>query len=232
MPVLNTPITSDGNNLQKVLNQPIPSLLILHADDVDKPLGDALTKTAKKYAGELLIVRVNVKESPDVHHKYDNIATPAMIALQSKGGKSVGALDYVRPGDVRAYAKHLVNGTALPQTKEKAKNTSSTGTPIIVTDKTFRDDVLKSKVPVLVDFWANWCGPCHQIAPYIEKIAAEYKGKIKVAKLDVDANQVMSRRYAVQSIPTMIVFENGEPAARITGANPVALRKTIERFVV
>ena len=85
-------------------------------------------------------------------------------------------------------------------------------------------------MPVLVDFWAAWCGPCRTIAPYVEQLAKEYDGKLKVVKLDVDANQVMSRRYNVSSIPTMIVFEGGQPAARIVGANPTALRQTVARF--
>lgn len=227
MPVLDTPITTDSQNLQRVLGQPLPSLLILHSDDVDKPLDDALTKTAKKYSGDLLVVRVNVKENPDVHTQYDQIATPALVGLTAKGQSVVGTLDYARPSDVRSYAKHLVNGAPLPHQKEKA---APADRPITVTDKTFRKEVLKSKVPVLVDFWADWCGPCHQIAPYIEQIAKDYGGKIKVAKLNIDQNRAMQARYGVQSIPTMIVFEGGEPAARVTGANPVALRKTIERF--
>ncbi|MDQ7037384.1 MAG: thioredoxin [Anaerolineae bacterium] len=99
-----------------------------------------------------------------------------------------------------------------------------------VTSETFRQQVLKSKKPVLVDFWAPWCGPCHQIAPYIDKIALEHGSKVKVVKLDIDANQVIARRYGVQSIPTMIMFEGGQPANKITGANPVALRKMVERF--
>lgn len=227
MPVLDTPITTDSQNLQRVISQPLPSLLILHSDDVDKPLGDALSKTAKKYAGDLLIVRVDVRDNPAVHNQYDQIATPAMIALTAKGDEVVGTLDYVRPSDVRGYAKHLVNGAPLPSKKEAP---SAANHPIAVSDKSFRKEVLKSKVPVLVDFWAAWCGPCHQIAPYIDQIAKDYGGKIKVVKLDIDRNPVMQARYGVQSIPTMIVFEGGEPAARVTGANPVALRKTVERF--
>jgi thioredoxin 1 len=122
-----------------------------------------------------------------------------------------------------------LNDSPLPE-----KDTTDTvgNRPIAVTDANFRTEVLKSKVPVLVDFWADWCGPCHMIAPHIAKIAEEYAGKIKVVKLNTDQNRVISQRYNIQSIPTMIVFEGGQVAERISGANPVALRKMVERFVV
>ncbi|MCA9915621.1 MAG: thioredoxin [Anaerolineae bacterium] len=102
---------------------------------------------------------------------------------------------------------------------------------MVVDDGNFRQKVLKSKVPVLVDFWATWCQPCHMIAPHVEKIAKEYQGKLVVAKMDVDRNQVMPRRYQVSSIPTLIIFDGGQPAERITGANAVALRKAVQRVI-
>ena len=87
-----------------------------------------------------------------------------------------------------------------------------------VTDATFKKDVLKSDVPVLVDFWAGWCGPCKIIAPIVEEIAAEYEGKITVLKLDVDENQVSPTTYVVRSIPTLIIFKDGQEVARVVGA--------------
>ena len=91
-----------------------------------------------------------------------------------------------------------------------------------VTDASFDQDVLKSKVPVLVDFWAEWCGPCRMIAPILEQIADEQAGKIRIAKLNVDDNPDAARRYEVMSIPTLIVFKGGEPVERIVGYMPKA----------
>ena len=91
-------------------------------------------------------------------------------------------------------------------------------------------DFLPVAEPGILHFWATWCGPCHQIAPHIEQIAKEYAGKIKVAKLDVDKNQVISGRYNIRSIPTMIVFEGGQPAARVVGADANTLRRTVQKF--
>jgi thioredoxin 1 len=89
-----------------------------------------------------------------------------------------------------------------------------------VTDKTFAEEVLQSTTPVLVDFWADWCGPCHVIAPIVEALAREYDGQLTVMKLDVDANPRTASAYRVQSIPTLLVFKDGKPAERIVGAVP------------
>ena len=91
-----------------------------------------------------------------------------------------------------------------------------------VTDATFADDVLKSDKPVVVDFWAAWCGPCKMVAPVLDEIAGENKDKLTVAKLDIDANPATARDYQVMSIPTMIVFLDGKAVKQIVGARPKA----------
>jgi thioredoxin 1 len=92
--------------------------------------------------------------------------------------------------------------------------------PIEITDSNFEQEVLKSDVPVLIDFWAVWCGPCKMIAPYVQEIANEYSGKIKVGKLDVDNNPQVSMQYGIRSIPTLLIFKGGKIADQIIGAVP------------
>lgn len=90
----------------------------------------------------------------------------------------------------------------------------------VVNDNNFKKEVLESDIPVLIDFWAEWCAPCHQIAPIVEEIANEYAGKLKVAKLDVDSNPNISMNYGIRSIPTLLVFKDGKPYETIVGAIP------------
>ncbi|OLC57929.1 MAG: thioredoxin [Chloroflexi bacterium 13_1_40CM_4_68_4] len=92
--------------------------------------------------------------------------------------------------------------------------------PVPISDQNFEQEVLRSDRPVLVDFWAAWCGPCRMVAPVLEQIADERGEQLKIAKLDVDANPISAGRYGVRAIPTMILFKNGQEAERLVGYMP------------
>jgi thioredoxin 1 len=95
-----------------------------------------------------------------------------------------------------------------------------------VTEATFEQEVLKSETPVLVDFWAEWCGPCHAVSPILDRIVEERAGELKLVKVNIDEEQALAIRYGIQSIPAMVLFKDGAPAAATIGAQP---KSAIER---
>ncbi len=101
-----------------------------------------------------------------------------------------------------------------------------------VTDDSFKDEVLESDVPVLVDFWAPWCGPCRMVAPVVDEISQQYEGQIKVVKLNTDENPNVASQYGIRSIPTLMIFKGGERVDMVVGAVPKAtLSNTIEKYL-
>jgi thioredoxin 1 len=94
------------------------------------------------------------------------------------------------------------------------------GKAVVVTDSNFNDEVVNSPTPVLLDFWAEWCGPCRMIGPVVEEIAEQFEGKIKVGKVNVDENQKTAAEYGIRSIPTLLIFKNGALVNQMVGAQP------------
>lgn len=90
------------------------------------------------------------------------------------------------------------------------------------TDGNFKEEVLESDLPVLVDFWAEWCGPCRMVGPIVEELAEEYDGRVKIGKVDVDVNQQVAMQYGIRSIPSLLIFKNGEVVDQVVGAVPKA----------
>ena len=110
----------------------------------------------------------------------------------------------------------------MPQIDTEERNSMATA----VTESTFEQEVLASDKPVLVDFWAEWCGPCHAIAPILDKIVDERPGELKLVKVNIDEEQNLAERYGIASIPTMVLFKAGEPAAAAIGAQPKSAIET------
>jgi len=101
-----------------------------------------------------------------------------------------------------------------------------------VTDSSFKQDVLESDIPVLVDFWAPWCGPCRMVAPVVDEIAQQYEGKVKVVKLNTDENPQVASQYGIRSIPTLMIFKGGQRVDMVVGAVPkTTLSNTLEKYI-
>ncbi|MDX2230699.1 MAG: thioredoxin [Leptolyngbyaceae cyanobacterium bins.349] len=101
-----------------------------------------------------------------------------------------------------------------------------------VTDATFKQEVLESDVPVLVDFWAPWCGPCRMVAPIVDEISAQYEGQIKVVKVNTDENPTVASQYGIRSIPTLMIFKGGQRVDMVVGAVPkTTLSTTLEKYL-
>ncbi|MBI1281948.1 MAG: thioredoxin [Anaerolineaceae bacterium] len=242
MPVFNTPINTDDNNLAKVLGQSLPIALYLYDNRLgaNKSLDEAITKAAKDYAGQLLVVRVDASANPQAQRDYGNLSTPALVTLSKENGSRTvkSKVSTVNASDVQAHIAYLLGkGPAPKQPTSSADASTNTSTassngsstkPQVVTDATFDSEVLKSKVPVLVDFWAPWCGPCQTIAPTVEQMAQKYAGRAKVVKVNVDDNPRIAQQFQVMSIPTLMTFKNGSALKRQVGANPTIIPSMIE----
>jgi thioredoxin 1 len=233
MPVFDTPITTNEQNLPRVVAQTLPVVVYLY-NSRDKALDDALAMLAKEHAGKLLIARVDVADNPGAHAQYGRPTLPALITLS--GGTVKSKAEGVRPIDLRPHIDYLLGRGAMPAQKQTQQQTfngqgNASSTPVHVTDSSFQRDVLGSDVPVLVDFWAEWCGPCKMIAPYLEQVAREFGGKVKIAKLNVDQNPRVSQQYDIRSIPTFITFKNGRQIARQSGASQPLVRDMIQKVL-
>jgi thioredoxin 1 len=228
-----TPITTDDNGIKSVFKQKQPTLLILLDGEANNsPLLDAMKTAAKKHVGDLLIAKLDATENPQVYQEYDQPALPALVTVTHGffGPKVKSSAEQIRPADLRAHVEHLLTDAPLSAPKKQRNGNGqkrTTGT-VHLSERTFNKTVANSKKPVLVDFWAPWCGPCRSIAPFIDKMATQYGDAVTVAKLNTDQNPRIAQTYDIQSIPTMILFRDGKPAERLVGANPSAIKNMLE----
>src|SRR4051812_4933881 len=158
-------------------------------------------------------------------------------ASSPPGGHRTYRRGSTRQIPARAGPRNLIDGQAgerqiaATTCTERSGSTMASADVATFTDDNFQSEVLGSKEPVLVDFWAAWCGPCRAIAPLVDQLAAEYKGKLKVSKLDIDAHQNVPQKYGVMSIPTLLLFKNGQVTDTLVGANREELKAMIKRSV-
>ncbi|MCZ7540032.1 MAG: thioredoxin [Anaerolineae bacterium] len=220
MPRFDTPITASDQALERVLNAGFPVALVIWRDMLDESLSAALREVARADAGRLLITKMDASENPQIAARASG---PLPALLLFRDGAEVGRAQGLTAATFRAHVAHLLGRGPRPADRAPLSSSARAGAPVTVSDATFQREVLESSLPVLVDLWAPWCGPCHMIAPIVEKLARDYEGRLKVAKLNVDENPQTAMRYQVQSIPTLLLFKSGRVADRIVGAAPEPL---------
>lgn len=246
MPTFDTLLNTNDQSLDRVLSAGLPVALVLwdRRRGLGADLEEALKRTAQAEAGKLLVVRIDVADNPQAASQWGGAGTPALVAFRD-GSAVVGPVHPLTAEGLRAHVDYLLgrgprpaqaasagqNGRQAPAQGRTAAGSPDLTRPVTVTDATFQQEVLASAVPVVVDFWAPWCGPCRMIGPVLEKLAAELGGRVKVAKVNVDENPQWAGRYGVQGIPTLLLVRNGQVADRIVGALPEPyLRQRIEAF--
>jgi len=217
------PIISNDKSLDRLLAAPIP-ILILFWDG--KKLSETLSKEmidqAKTKAGELIIAKINWRDNPVAAHRF-SLSDPTLL-VGIRDGTEIARTSNPNRSQVSQHIDYLLGKAPPPIDKKETSATSRhtnaadhTARPIPVTDATFEQQVLKSPIPVLVDFWAPWCAPCRMVAPILDQLSKEYGSRVRIVKLNVDENPHFAGRYGIQGIPTLLVFRNGTVADRIVG---------------
>ncbi|RME35384.1 MAG: thioredoxin [Thermoflexia bacterium] len=192
-------------------------------------LEELLRMVARRYGKEARVVGVERRDALQAHSRYSVDTLPQFLFFRDgrlvARARGMPSLEALRP-----WMDYLLGrGPAPVRPTERPTTSPPSAHPVVVTDADFDEVVLRAKVPVLVDFWAAWCGPCRTIAPVVERLAAEFAGRALVVKLDVDRNPQTALRYNVMSIPTLIFFQDGREVDRLVGVQPEsALRARLE----
>lgn len=231
-----TPINATDTTFDHAVLQPAtPVVAVFWSSDTtpgDK-LDAVLEQAARPYSGEVLIVKLETEDAPAAMARYTVDRLPQFLFFRN--GKLVArpsgmpTIDALRP-----WIEYLLNRGPRPAVEQgKAPGRRQTGgRPLVVTDADFDRIVLNAEVPVMVDFWASWCGVCRSLAPVVGDLARSFAGRALIAKVDVEANESTARRYTVGSIPTVIFFRNGQEVDRMVSAQPKhVLARKLEALV-
>ena len=231
-------IRANATQLQTALADNKPALIWVGANGESPPtdVKKALEAASKDYAGQLHVMIASVRDTPDIKEQF-SVGKRAVV-VGWFDGEVVSRRQRPWAGDIQSLAEQLASLVPPPLTEENdnAMNGISKKeidmAPVTVTDATFETDVLKHDLPVLVDFWAEWCGPCKMVAPVLEKLAGEYAGKVRIAKVDVDANPGLAQAFRIMSIPTLMFIKEGKIVGQQAGALPEpVLRDALEQLI-
>lgn len=232
--MFDTPITVNDQTFERwVLENELPVVATFCTPKFQKcrDLEPLLKRLAQEFAGKAIVTRLEVDDNREWAHRYAIRTLPMLLFVRGREVRD-RFNDLPEWDELRERTAALVEGrpprVAPKPSPAPAADAPGTG-PLVVTDATFERSILKAEQPALVDFWAAWCGPCRMIAPHVDALAREMGGRAIVAKLNVDENPVTAGRYGVRSIPTLLIFKNGQAVDRIVGAQPApVLRQRLQ----
>jgi len=214
-------------------------------------LAPVLDRLARDHSGRLLVAKVDIADNPDLARRYEVTQLPSLIVVQNGqvAGRADGA---AAQAALDAWLRAVLEGRAMPAptgpsvplsgtrpsqrparpatggvpgtttTRQQVPQATGSATPLVLTDRTFAQVIGQGDMPVLVDFWAPWCGPCRMVTPTVEQLAREFDGRARVAKLNVDENPRTSQSFNIRGIPALLIFRNGQIVERFVGVQPIA----------
>src|SRR5579859_4219598 len=226
------PINSNDQSLERVLGAGLPVALVF--ENGSSALDDTLSRIARENAGQLLVVKIKAGDNPQSARRFQVGALPAVVTV--KGGQPLSQAAPASPAEVEQHVAYLLGKGPRPAAPahgapagRAAAGADGGGQPLVVGEATFEEQVERSPVPVLVDFWAPWCGPCQTIAPVIEKLGSDLAGQLKVVRINTDDNPGIGERFGIRGIPTLLFYSGGHEWDRLPGAPPGSvLRKWVE----